>query len=49
MQTDDRNSPPKKQPPQSDGTPKFGRLLLVLFAAVLIVVAITFLSEAYYS
>lgn len=31
------------------GTPKFGRLLLVLAAAVLLVVALTLASEAYYS
>lgn len=30
------------------GSPKFGRLLLVLFAAVALIVAITLLSEAYY-
>ena len=29
------------------GTPKFGRLLIVLALAVLLIVAITFLSEAY--
>lgn len=32
-----------------DGTPKFGRLLLVLIAAVLLVAAITFASAAWYS
>jgi hypothetical protein len=31
------------------GSPKFGRLLLVLALAVLIIVAITFGSEAYFS
>jgi hypothetical protein len=34
---------------QGDEAPKFGRLLLVLLAAVLLVVALTFASEAYYS
>jgi hypothetical protein len=29
------------------GTPKFGRLLIVLAVAVAIIVAVTFLSEAY--
>jgi hypothetical protein len=29
------------------GTPKFGRLLIVLAVAVMIIVAVTFLSEAY--
>lgn len=33
----------------SDGTPKFGRLLIVLLCAVLLIVAITFATEAYYS
>ena len=32
-----------------DGNPKFGRLLAVLVGAVLLVVAITFASEAYFS
>lgn len=32
-----------------DGTPKFGRLLIVLLCAVLLIVAITFATEAYYS
>lgn len=38
-------------PPQKadDGNPKFGRLLLVLVAAVLLVGVITFVSEALYS
>ncbi|GAB3403945.1 hypothetical protein NX774_06725 [Massilia agilis] len=31
------------------GTPKFGRLLIVLALAVLIIVAVTFGSEAYFS
>ncbi|MFL6672885.1 MAG: hypothetical protein ACJ8LG_06310 [Massilia sp.] len=31
------------------GAPRFGRLLLVLALAVLLIVAITFGSEAYYS
>lgn len=38
-----------QQPPEDDGNPKFGRLLIVLVLAVLVVVAITFASEAYYS
>lgn len=32
-----------------DDSPKFGRLLIVLVFAVMLVVAITFASEAYYS
>ncbi|HYD80989.1 MAG TPA: hypothetical protein VEC06_14375 [Paucimonas sp.] len=40
---------PEEQETGIDDAPKFGRLLLVLLAAVLVVVAITFASEAYYS
>jgi hypothetical protein len=40
---------PDEQPAGSDGVPHFGRLLLVLLAAVLCVVALTFVSEAYFS
>ena len=32
-----------------DGNPKFGRLLLLLAFAVAIVVALTFVSQAYYT
>jgi hypothetical protein len=35
--------------PEQDTGPKFGRLLVVLIAAVLLIVAITFASEAYFS
>jgi hypothetical protein len=42
-------SHPEEQRTGSEEAPRFGRLLLVLLAAVLIVVAITFASEAYYS
>jgi hypothetical protein len=53
MHTEDRNphstGQPQEQPTGADEAPKFGRLLLVLLAAVLVVVAMTFLSEAYYS
>lgn len=38
-------SDPRKE---DDGSPKFGRLLLVLVGAVLLVFAITFASEAVY-
>lgn len=40
---------PDEQPTGTDKTPKFGRLLLVLAGAVLLIVAITFASAAYYS
>ncbi len=33
--------------PEDDGTPKFGRLLIVLLLAVLLIVAITFASERF--
>ena len=32
-----------------DDSPKFGRLLLVLLAAVILVILITFVSEAIYT
>lgn len=40
---------PPEQPAGGDGNPRFGRLLLVLLAAVLLIVALTFGSEAYFS
>jgi hypothetical protein len=40
---------PEEQPTGSEGSPKFGRLLLVLVGAVLLIVAITIASEALYS
>jgi hypothetical protein len=43
--SDDKEGPPE---PEAGG-PKFGRLLIVLVLAVLLVVAITIGSEAYYS
>ncbi|WP_308845615.1 hypothetical protein [Oxalicibacterium faecigallinarum] len=52
MTDDDDKNPmqhPEEQPSGSDGNPKFGRLLLVLAASVLIVVALTFGSLAYYT
>ena len=42
--SDDR----EPQEPEA-GPPKFGRLLLVLVAAVILVIVITFASEAYFS
>lgn len=42
------NHPPE-QAAGADGSPKFGRLLVVLICAVLLIVAITFGSEAYFS
>lgn len=52
MTEDPRDNPmehPAEQPTGTDGTPKFGRLLLVLIGAVLLIVAITLASEALYS
>jgi hypothetical protein len=40
---------PKKPVRQDNGMPKFGRLLIVLALAVMIVVAVTFGSMAYFS
>lgn len=36
-------------PQDDDGAPKFGRLLVVLAFALVLIVAITFGSEAYFS
>lgn len=40
---------PDEPPTGTEGAPKFGRLLLVLAAAVMLIVLITFASEAYFS
>ena len=40
---------PPEQPTGSGDAPKFARLLLVLGAALLVIVAVTFVSEALYS
>lgn len=40
---------PDEQPPSGDGTPKFGRLLLVLIFAVILMILLTIATEAYYS
>lgn len=40
---------PEEQPSGTDEAPKFGRLLMVLAAVVLLIVVITFASEAAYS
>jgi hypothetical protein len=52
MQDESDNNPmqhPEEQPSGTDGTPKFGRLLLVLAFSILIIVLLTFGSEAYYT
>ncbi|HTD06507.1 hypothetical protein [Undibacterium sp.] len=40
---------PEEQTPGGEGRPKFGRLLIVLILAVLLIVLLTFATEAYYS
>jgi hypothetical protein len=40
------SEPGKKNGEPDDGSPKFGRLLIALVLAVLLIVAITFGSEA---
>lgn len=50
--TDPENNPmhhPDEQPTGTEEVPRFGRLLLVLAAAVLVIVAVTFVSQAIYS
>jgi len=41
--------PPESQVKPEEGSPKFGRLLIVLLMAVMLVVLITVASEAYYT
>lgn len=45
----DESLNPKPPKLHEDDSPKFGRLLIVLFLAVMAIVAITLISEAYYS
>ncbi|MDB5770415.1 MAG: hypothetical protein V7606_340 [Burkholderiales bacterium] len=48
----DENNPmhhPDEQPTGTEGAPKFGRLLIVLVLTVLLIVAITIISEALYT
>lgn len=40
---------PEEPPFGADGTPRFGRLLIVLAIAVLLILAVTFGSQAYFS
>lgn len=52
MMSDPQDNPmqhPEEQPTGTDEGPHFGRLLLILGGAVLVIVAVTFLSEAFYS
>lgn len=48
LDTSDK-SQTEEQSSVSDGTPKFGRLLLLLACAVALIVAITLGSQAYYT
>lgn len=43
------DSPGDKAPAPDDGSPKFGRLLIVLVLAVMLIGVITLSAEAYYS
>ncbi|MBI3285299.1 MAG: hypothetical protein HYZ65_10700 [Burkholderiales bacterium] len=43
------NQVPPEQTPEHDGSPKFGRLLIVLFFAVMLIVLLTVATEAYYT
>nr|WP_315467912.1 hypothetical protein [uncultured Undibacterium sp.] len=47
--TEQNQSEHQNQGVSDDGSPKFGRLLLVLLFAVALIVAITFATEAYYT
>ncbi len=40
---------PEEQPTGTEGSPKFGRLLICLIIAVLAIGLLTWASEAYYS
>ncbi|WP_199710805.1 hypothetical protein [Noviherbaspirillum cavernae] len=40
---------PEEQPAGTDDAPRFGRLLIILVAAVLFVMALTFVSEWLYT
>lgn len=40
---------PAEQPAGINDSPRFGRLLIILVLAVILIVVITFASEAYYS
>jgi hypothetical protein len=49
---EDKKNPmnhPEEQPTGTDGTPKFGRLLIALVLAVMLIGLITIGSEAYFS
>ena len=45
----DSSTPSAKPAAQDDGSPKFGRLLIVLVLAVALIGVITLTAEAYYS
>jgi hypothetical protein len=45
----DKSKQKSEQPPGGEDTPRFGRLLIVLAIAVLLIAAITFGTEAFYS
>ncbi len=43
------NHPPEQPPTGADGPPRFGRLLLVLLVAVVMIGVLTFVAERAYS
>ena len=49
VQNERPTNPHAEMPIGSDDTPKFGRLLIALFLAVMLIVAITFGSEAFFT
>ncbi len=40
---------PQEQPPAGNGSPRFGRLLIVLVLAVVMIGVLTFVAESYYT
>jgi len=48
-QTQNEDEEKNKVTPDDDGTPKFGRLLIVLIFSVFLMAVITWASEAYWS
>jgi hypothetical protein len=47
--TSENQTENKEQRADDDGSPKFGRLLIILLLAVALIVAITFATEAYHT
>jgi hypothetical protein len=47
--TEENQVDQEKESNSDDGSPKFGRLLIILLLAVAFIVAITFATEAYHT